>query len=53
MLDHILASRPLALACRKIAIDNASLLDETEPAWVSALRPGSYHAPVVVEFELP
>jgi len=53
MLDHILASRPLALACRKITIDNAALLDETEPAWVSALRPGSYHAPVVAEFELP
>lgn len=53
MLDHILASRPLALACRKITIDNASLLDETEPPWVSALRPGSYHAPVVAEFELP
>ena len=53
MLDHILASRPLALACRKITIDNASLLDETEPPWVGALRPGSYHAPVVAEFELP
>ncbi len=53
MLDHILVSRQLALACRKIAIDNAALLDETEPAWVSALRPGSYHAPVVAEFELP
>ena len=53
MLDHILASRSLALACRKITIDNASLLDETEPASVSALRPGSYHAPVVAEFELP
>jgi endonuclease/exonuclease/phosphatase family metal-dependent hydrolase len=53
MLDHILASRSLALACRKIAIDNAALLDETEPAWIGALRPGSYHAPVVAEFELP
>ena len=53
MLDHILASRSLALACRKITIDNMSLLDETEPGWVSALRPGSYHAPVVAEFELP
>lgn len=52
MLDHILASRPLALACRKIVVDNAALLDETEPAALSALRPGSYHAPVVAEFEL-
>ena len=53
MLDHILTSRSLALACRKITIDNMSLLDETVPGWVSALRPGSYHAPVVAEFELP
>jgi endonuclease/exonuclease/phosphatase family metal-dependent hydrolase len=53
MLDHILASRSLAVACRKIAIDNAALLDETEPALIGALRPGSYHAPVVAEFELP
>lgn len=52
MLDHILVSRPLALACRRIAIDNAALLDETEPAALSARRPGSYHAPVVAEFEL-
>lgn len=52
MLDHILASRPLALACRKIVIDNAALLDETEPAALSARRPGSYHAPVLAEFEL-
>ncbi|HUL07607.1 MAG TPA: endonuclease/exonuclease/phosphatase family protein [Candidatus Acidoferrum sp.] len=53
MLDHILASRTLALACRKIAIDNASLLDETEDDALAARRPGSYHAPVVAEFELP
>ena len=52
MLDHILASRPLALACRKIAIDNAALLDDTEPEALAARRPGSYHAPVVAEFEL-
>jgi endonuclease/exonuclease/phosphatase family metal-dependent hydrolase len=52
MLDHILASRALALACRKIAIDNASLLDDTEGESLAARRPGSYHAPVVAEFEL-
>lgn len=52
MLDHILASRALALACRKIAIDNASLLDDTEGEPLAARRPGSYHAPVVAEFEL-
>jgi endonuclease/exonuclease/phosphatase family metal-dependent hydrolase len=53
MLDHILASRTLALACRRIAIDNASLLDDTEDESLAARRPGSYHAPVVAEFELP
>jgi endonuclease/exonuclease/phosphatase family metal-dependent hydrolase len=53
MLDHILASRSLALACRKIAIDNAALLDDTEDEALAARRPGSYHAPVVAEFELP
>jgi len=52
MLDHILASRALALACRKIAIDNAALLDDTEDEALAARRPGSYHAPVVAEFEL-
>lgn len=52
MLDHILVSRPLALACRKIVIDNEALLDETEPAALSARRPGSYHAPIVAEFDL-
>jgi endonuclease/exonuclease/phosphatase family metal-dependent hydrolase len=53
MLDHILASRPLALRCHKITIDHVGLLDETEPAALSRLRPGSYHAPIVVEFDLP
>jgi endonuclease/exonuclease/phosphatase family metal-dependent hydrolase len=52
MLDHILVSRSLALRCRKIAIDHVGLLDETEPAALSGRRPGSYHAPVVVEFDL-
>jgi len=52
MLDHILASRALALACREIAIDNASLLDDTEEESLAARRPGSYHAPIVAEFEL-
>jgi endonuclease/exonuclease/phosphatase family metal-dependent hydrolase len=52
MLDHILASRALALACRKIAVDNAALLDDTETEALAARRPGSYHAPVVAEFEL-
>jgi endonuclease/exonuclease/phosphatase family metal-dependent hydrolase len=53
MLDHILVSQSLALRCRKITIDHVGLLDETEPAEISGRRPGSYHAPVVAEFELP
>jgi endonuclease/exonuclease/phosphatase family metal-dependent hydrolase len=52
MLDHVLVSRPLALACRKLTIDNIALLDDMESARVGALRPGSYHAPVVAEFDL-
>ncbi|MFM9842015.1 MAG: endonuclease/exonuclease/phosphatase family protein [Dongiaceae bacterium] len=52
MLDHILASATMALACRNVTIDNSALLDEVEPASVSSLRPGSYHAPVVAEFQL-
>jgi len=51
-LDHVLVSSSLAANCRKIAIDNLALLDEAEPDWLGARRPGSYHAPVVVEFEL-
>jgi endonuclease/exonuclease/phosphatase family metal-dependent hydrolase len=53
MLDHILASRALALRCRKITIDHVGLLDETEPAALNGRRPGSYHAPVVVAFDVP
>jgi len=53
MLDHILVSRSLALCCRKTTIDQVGLLDETEPAALSGRRPGSYHAPVLVEFDLP
>ena len=52
-LDHVLVSRPLAVNCRRIAVDNLALLDESEAGWLSARRPGSYHAPVVVEFDLP
>jgi exonuclease III len=52
-LDHILVSRALALRCREVTIDNAALLDETESEDLSARRLGSYHAPIVAEFELP
>lgn len=52
MLDHILASARLALACRRISIDNGALLDAAENPDLISLRPGSYHAPVVAEFQL-
>lgn len=51
MLDHILASAKLALACQRISIDNGGLLDAAESQDLNSLRPGSYHAPVVAEFQ--
>jgi hypothetical protein len=52
MLDHILASAKLALACRRVTIDNDALLDAAEPEDIGSLRPGSHHAPMVAEFDL-
>jgi hypothetical protein len=52
MLDHILVSAKLALACRRVTIDNTALLDAAERDDLSSLRPGSHHAPVVAEFRL-
>jgi endonuclease/exonuclease/phosphatase family metal-dependent hydrolase len=52
MLDHVLASARLALACRSVTIDNDALLDAAEREDIGSLRPGSHHAPVVAEFDL-
>jgi len=52
MLDHILASARLALACRSVTIDNDALLDAAEREDIGSLRPGSHHASVVAEFDL-
>jgi endonuclease/exonuclease/phosphatase family metal-dependent hydrolase len=52
MLDHILVSAKLALACRRVTIDNDALLDAAECQDISDIRPGSHHAPVVAEFEI-
>jgi endonuclease/exonuclease/phosphatase family metal-dependent hydrolase len=52
MLDHILVSRALALRCQQIAVDTAGLIDDTEDDSLSTRRPGSYHAPLVAEFDL-
>jgi endonuclease/exonuclease/phosphatase family metal-dependent hydrolase len=52
MLDHILASAKLAVACRSVTIDNDALLDAAEREEIGSLRPGSHHAPVVAEFDI-
>ncbi len=52
MLDHILASARLAVACHSVTIDNDALLDAAEPEEIGSLRPGSHHAPVVAEFNI-
>jgi endonuclease/exonuclease/phosphatase family metal-dependent hydrolase len=49
LLDHILVSKPLALACRALEIDNTALADETKG---DGLPLGSFHAPLVASFEL-
>jgi endonuclease/exonuclease/phosphatase family metal-dependent hydrolase len=52
MLDHILASARLAVACHSVTIDNDALLDAAEPEAIGGMRPGSHHAPVVAEFDI-
>lgn len=49
LVDHILASRPLAACCTGVAILNEGLQDE-----VTAKEPilGSLHAPVIASFDL-
>ena len=51
LLDHILVSKSLALACRSLTIDNAALADEAAaPAGQEPV--GSFHAPLMAMFEL-
>ena len=49
LIDHILASRPLAVGCKGVTILNEGLQDE-----VKAEEPilGSLHAPVIASFVL-
>ena len=49
MLDHILASQPLAQRCISVEIFNEGLADE---AYVREEPPGSLHAALTADFEL-
>jgi hypothetical protein len=53
MLDHVLVSPALKAAQRRAEIVNEGLMDEYF-AFMEGVQPaGSFHAPVVAEFELP
>lgn len=52
MLDHILISRGLLGGYRGIDVHNEALADEAVAYGRHAAGPGSYHAPVVAEFQL-
>lgn len=51
MLDHILASRSLLAHLRTIEIDNEALSDETVSLGKTRQEAGSFHAPLVAEFD--
>jgi endonuclease/exonuclease/phosphatase family metal-dependent hydrolase len=53
MLDHLMVSRPLRQAYRGADILNEALPDEYV-AWAKGVQiAGSFHAPVIADFELP
>ncbi len=53
MLDHVLVSRTLKARHRRAEIVNEELMDEYF-AFVDGVHPaGSFHAPVIAEFDLP
>jgi endonuclease/exonuclease/phosphatase family metal-dependent hydrolase len=53
MLDHLMVSPPLKHAHREIAVFNEGLPDEYV-TWAKGERfAGSFHAPVIAEFDLP
>lgn len=53
MLDHVLVSRPLLAWFRRAEIHNEALGDEVIGYANIHRSPDSYHAPVVVELEVP
>ncbi|HEX2115330.1 MAG TPA: hypothetical protein VHM01_13065 [Alphaproteobacteria bacterium] len=53
MLDHLMVSRQLKRAYRGVDILNEALPDEYI-AWVKGVQiAGSFHAPVIADFDLP
>ena len=53
MMDHILASRPLANSLERVKVHNELLEDELI-AYLMGVHPaGSFHAPLVAEFTFP
>jgi exonuclease III len=52
MLDHVLASQALYGSFRTIEVHNERLADELIGYGKGLRTPGSYHAPVVAEFDL-
>lgn len=53
MLDHILAARPALAFLRSFEVHNETLSDELITYGRVRQEPGSPHAPVVAEFDLP
>lgn len=53
MLDHLLASKPLMTWYRGIEVHNETLGDELVGYASLGRSPESYHAPLVVEFDIP
>jgi endonuclease/exonuclease/phosphatase family metal-dependent hydrolase len=52
MLDHILVTRSIAGHLTSVSIQNDTLTDEAAPAVAERGMLGSYHAPIVAEFEI-
>jgi len=52
MLDHILVSQALAAKCIGVDIDNAMLPDEFRDADKALTGAGSFHAPLIADFDL-
>jgi endonuclease/exonuclease/phosphatase family metal-dependent hydrolase len=53
MLDHILANRPSLAHFRQIEAHNETLADELVSSTRVRKEPGSPHAPIVAEFDMP
>jgi len=52
LVDHILASRPLAAACRSMQIHNQALIEEASAERLGTAFLDSTHAPLIAAFDL-